>query len=204
MSGVSLTAVAQAPPAAATLAARIQAHYATVRTLRADFTLTQTSTLTPRTGNDRGRVVVKKPGRMHWTFLTGNKSEVVSDGTQIYSYFPQDKLVQVRPFPKDDEASLALLFLAGRGDLVRDFTAALPQAQTPGEWQLVLTPRAKQADFVSLTLAVDPNTLAWRGFVIVDEQGGTRTFRFSNLRENPDVTDREFEFAMPRGVEVRR
>jgi outer membrane lipoprotein-sorting protein len=141
---------------------------------------------------------------MRWTFTTGNKSEVVSNGTEIYSYFPQDKLVHVRPYPKADEAALALLFLAGRGDLVRDFVPALPATQPPGEWQVALTPKAKQADFVSLTLAVDPISLQWRGFVIVDEQGGTRTFRLSNLRENQTIRDEEFTFKIPRGVEVRR
>jgi outer membrane lipoprotein carrier protein len=194
----------QARPSAADLARRIQAHYTGVRDFRANFTLAQSTTLSTRVATDRGRVVVQKPGKMHWTFLTGNKSEVVSDGVQIYSYFPQDKLVQVTGYPEPGAGSMALLFLAGRGDLVRDFDAALPADAPAGEWRLRLTPRTPQADFVSLTLDVDPRTLAWRGFVIVDDQGGTRTFGFSDLVENASVSPHEFEFHVPKGVEIRR
>jgi outer membrane lipoprotein carrier protein len=193
---------AQAPPPAAELAARVQNHYATVRDFTADFTLTQTSGLVKRGATDRGTVVIKKPNRMRWTFETGNHSQVVADGTRIYSYFPQDKYVQQTPLPKGDQASTALLFLAGRGDLTRDFTASLPSDQPPGEWHLRLEPKAP-AEFTSLTLEVDRATYQLRGFTVTDDQGGMQHFRFSNLRENRGVADREFVFTIPKGVEVR-
>ena len=68
---------------------------------------------------------------------------------------------------------------------------------------LELTPRAPQADFQTLTFQIDRRSLTFRGLVIVDEQGGTSAFRFSDLRENVGLSDREFEFSIPRGVEVR-
>jgi outer membrane lipoprotein-sorting protein len=33
-------------------------------------------------------------------------------------------------------------------------------------------------------------------------QGGTSSFVFSNLKENPGIADKEFEFRPPRGVDV--
>jgi outer membrane lipoprotein carrier protein len=194
----------QAPPPAATLASRIQAHYDAVRDLQADFTLTQSTSLSRRVTTDRGHVAIRKPGRMHWTFLTGNKSEVVADGVRIYSYFPQDKLVQIAPYPDEGEASMALLFVAGRGNLTRDFRLSLPADQPAGAWALQLAPRTAQADFVSITLVVDPASMQWRSFTILDDQGGTRTFRFTNLRENAGTPDALFEFRIPKGVEIRR
>jgi outer membrane lipoprotein-sorting protein len=53
-----------------------------------------------------------------------------------------------------------------------------------------------------LTLVVDPVSLAIRGLVTVDAQGGTSRFSFTNLKENVGVADKAFEFKMPRGVEV--
>ena len=51
-------------------------------------------------------------------------------------------------------------------------------------------------------LAVDPGTLALRGLVTIDAQGGKSSFSFTNLKENVGVADKAFEFKIPRGVDV--
>jgi outer membrane lipoprotein-sorting protein len=38
--------------------------------------------------------------------------------------------------------------------------------------------------------------------VTVDDQGGRSTFSFTNLKENVGLTDKAFEFKIPRGVDV--
>ena len=198
-----VSGAARQTPAPADLAARIQAHYAQVRDFTASFTLTQTSGLLPRPTTERGSVKVKKPGRMRWLY-TADKKEFVADGAMLYSFFPRDKYVNISPLPKGDDASTALLFLTGRGDLARDFTSGLEGDQPAGEWRLNLKPKTKQADFTALTLEVDRATLAMRGITVVDDQGGTSKFRFEGLKENVGLNDREFEFKIPPGVEVRR
>jgi len=190
-------------PSAADLAARVQAHYAQVRDFTASFTLTQSSALLPRPTTERGSVKVKKPGRMRWLY-TADKKEFVADGSMLYSFFPRDKYVNVNPLPKGEDASTALLFLTGRGDLARDFTSTLDGDQPAGEWRLNLKPKAKQTDFTSLALEVERTTLALRGITVVDDQGGTSRFRFEGLKENVGLADREFEFKIPPGVEVRK
>ena len=49
---------------------------------------------------------------------------------------------------------------------------------------------------------VDPATLAIRGLVTVDAQGGKSSFSFTNLKENVGLADKEFAFKIPRGVDV--
>jgi outer membrane lipoprotein-sorting protein len=51
-------------------------------------------------------------------------------------------------------------------------------------------------------LLVDPGTLALRGMMTADSQGGTSVFAFSNMKENVGLPDKEFTFQMPRGVDV--
>ena len=51
-------------------------------------------------------------------------------------------------------------------------------------------------------LLLDPGTLALRGLVTNDAQGGTSTFTFGNLKENLGTSDKEFTFKIPRGVDV--
>jgi len=204
LAGGPLVGAGQTPVSPAEgLAARVQAHYAGVRDFTADFVLSTTSPLTPKPLVERGTLRVKKPGRMRWVFRTDDKREFVADGVHIYSFFPKDKYVMRSPMPTDSEASTALLFLSGRGHLVRDFTSTLASGAQAGESRLELRPRTRQTDFERLTLDVANDTLAFRGLVVHDLQGGESTYRFSNLRENVGLTDAEFVFTIPRGVVIR-
>ena len=69
-------------------------------------------------------MAIRKPGRMRWTYTKPEEKTFVSDGVKLYSYIPADKQVYVASVPRDDQASTPALFLAGKGNLVRDFTVA--------------------------------------------------------------------------------
>ena len=104
----------------------------------------------------------------------------MSDGVKIYSYVPQDKQVIVGTVPRDDQASTPTLFLAGKGNLTRDFTASiepLPAGMPAGAVALKLVPKTSQQDYDWLLLAVDPATYQIRGLVTIDAQGGRRASR---------------------------
>jgi outer membrane lipoprotein carrier protein len=201
--GAPLLAFQPSPSAAEALAARVQAHYATVRDFTADFVLSTTSPLTRKPIVERGSLKVKKPGRMRWVFDTEDRRQFIADSVMLFHYFPKDKYVMMSPLPKDDDASTALLFLSGRGNLVRDFTVVAGSTSHPGEASLVLTPKSKQADFERLTLEVDTKTLQFRGLSVHDTQGGTSSHRFTNLRENVGLSDKEFQFVIPKDVVIR-
>jgi len=203
LSTSTLVAFAQAPPQASELARRLQDRYDRVETFTAEFTQTYAGGLLGLTTTESGRLTLKKPGRFRMEYLQPERKTFVADGVMFYGYFPEDQVGSQQPLPKDDEASTALLFIAGRGQLVRDFVPRLADRQPEGEWHLELTPRTPQPEFVTLTLIVDRESLALRGFSWTDDQGGATTTRFTDLRENVPVADREFEFRFPPGVIVR-
>jgi outer membrane lipoprotein carrier protein len=191
-------------PTAAELAKQVQAHYNGVKDFTAGFTHTYKGGVLRQTLTERGSVKVKKPGRMYWTYEAPEKKEFVADGSKIYSYMKADRVVYVTDLPAGDEATTAVLFLSGKGDLTRDFQASLPATHPAGAWELRLTPRKKQAEFTTLTLLVDRKSLALKGLTSTDEQNGVSSFTFTNLRENAGLTDNQFVFKPPRGVEVIR
>ena len=193
----------QAAPTAADLAKRLQARYETIRDFSADFTQTFQGILVRRATTERGRVLVKKPSRVRFTYSSPEKKEFVSDGLRFYSYYPKDRLGSEAALPKGNERSTALLFLAGHGDLSRDFTSSLAANQPATEWHLRLVPKTLQADFDTLTLLVDRSTLMLKGFVTVDDQG-TNTIRFEQLKENTGIKDDAFLFRFPPGTEINR
>jgi outer membrane lipoprotein carrier protein len=186
------------------LTRRLQARYDTVRDFSADFVHVYEGGLLRRKVTERGKVLIKKPGRMRWTYTSPEPKEFVSDGTRLYAYVPQDRQVIVSAVPAANEATSAVLFLAGKGRLARDFAVDYADAtQTaPGTLALKLVPHEQQADYDWLILVVDRQTLAVRSLITADAQGGRSTFTFSNLKENIGLADSRFEFKIPRGVDV--
>ena len=203
LAALATAPTAQTPPTAEQLAKQLQSHYDGVKDFTASFTQTFRGVALPQQTNERGDVKVKKPYRMRWTYTAPEKKELVTDGLQIWDYRPIDKVVLVRPLPKEGEASTALLFLAGRGNLLRDFNVSMPPGQPEAEWHLALVPKAKQADFTSLVVQVDRRTMELRGLVKSDDTGSW-TYRFQNLKENANLADKEFTFTPPRGVDIIR
>jgi outer membrane lipoprotein carrier protein len=194
-----------AEPTAQEFAQALQRKYDAVRDFSTDFVHVYQGGVLRKQLTERGHLLVKKPGKMRWDYTAPEDKQFVSDGLKLYAYVPADKQVMVAPVTQADDAATPALFLAGKGNLTRDFTPALvelPAGLPVGSRALKLVPRSRQLDYEWLILAVDPATLAIRGLVTIDAQGGTSTFAFTNLKENVGMSDQTFTFKMPRGVEV--
>ena len=185
------------------LAARIQTRYDTIRDFEANFTQTYQGGLLRTKTTEEGTVAIKRPGRMRWVYTKPERKEFVSDGQKIYSYMPNDKQVIVSPMPAGEQTTPAL-FLTGRGHLVRDFTVTFSEVPgaPAGSLGLKLVPQKADPEVESLMIAVDPATLQIKQLVALDRQGGQSTFSFTNLKENRGLSDKIFDFQVPRGVDV--
>lgn len=185
------------------LAGRIQTRYDAIRDFEADFVQAYQGGLLRTKTTEQGTVAIKRPGRMRWVYTKPERKEFVSNGERIYSYVPADKQVVVSPMPAAEQTTPAL-FLTGRGHLVRDFQAEY--AQVPGAAAgtigLKLTPKKTDPEFEWLMIAVNPSTLQLQQLVALDRQGGQSSFTFTNLKENRNLSDKIFDFQIPRGVDV--
>jgi outer membrane lipoprotein carrier protein len=183
------------------LAKALQQRYQGIKDFTAEFSQSYKGGVLRTRTVEQGTVSVKKPGLMRWEYLKPEKKEFVSDGRKTYLYIPQDRQVIVGD-ADTDAGSTSSLFLAGKGDITRDFTAAFAPAPIPGTVALKLTPQRRQPDYEYLIIAVDPSTLQIRGLLTHDTQGGDSTLTFTNLKENQGISDKVFAFRIPRGVDV--
>ena len=187
------------------LAAALQRKYDGIKDFSADFVHAYEGGVLRKVITERGKLLIKKPGKMRWEYTVPEPKLFVSDGVKMYSYIPQDKQVIVSSVPTGDDATTPTLFLAGKGSLPRDFNASfvdLPKGMPAGGRALKLVPKTPQREYEWLTLVVDPVTLTIRGLVTIDAQGGTSSFSFTNLKENIAPADKEFAFKVPSGVDV--
>ena len=186
------------------LAARVQQRYNAIKDISGDFVQTYEGGVLRTKTTEQGAVAIKRPGRMRFSYTRPEKKEFVSDGTRLYTYLIADKQVIVSPAPGPDQGDIPAMFLAGQSDLARDYTPTftpLPGA-AQGLLTLNLVPKKPSDQYRSIGIGVDPKTLQIQFISAVDTQGGRSSFIFSNLKENRGLSDKDFEFHMPRGVDV--
>ncbi len=181
-----------------------------------------------RVQRGRGRVSVKfnrdRGDRVplslfRWEYSQPTTQEIVSDGSTIWVYLPENKQV-IRSeidFTTQARSDDPVTFLTGLGNLSRDFliTWARPNRDVTGNYVLELRPRRPSAMIQNLQVVVDQNAVL--GFApkgggtkifpilstaVQDPNGNSTIIEFSNVRVNRGLSDRRFEFVLPADVEV--
>jgi outer membrane lipoprotein carrier protein len=189
-------------PPAADVAGALQRKYDSVKDFTARFTQTYEGGVLRRKASESGTVAVKKPGKMRWDYTSPEKKLFVSDGQTMFLYFPNEKQVMKNAVPSQDQATSAVLFLMGKGNIVRDFNVRWADGGSDTAYRLRLDPKTRQAEYDWLEIAADRETLRIVGLTAADAQGGRSSFIFSNFKENAGLADKMFEFTIPRGTEV--
>ena len=193
----------QVRPPAADVAGALQRKYDSVKDFSADFTQAyEGGVLRRKPSEESGTVQIKKPGKMRWDYTKPEKKVFVSDGQNMFMYFPGEKQVVKSAVPPQDEATSAVLFLIGKGNITRDFNIRWADGGTEATYRLRLDPKTRQAEYDWLEITADRESLRIVGLTAADAQGGKSSFSFSNFKENLGLTDKIFQFTIPRGTEV--
>ena len=188
-----------------TLARALQEHYDKIHDFKASFEQTfRGGVLRGPSSKGEGTVAVKKPGRMRWDYTKPDRQLIVSDGTILHSCVQDTKKWECDepvPVPRDNDAPSAALFLAGRGDIVRDFKVSRVESPVRGgTLALRLDPRKPDPDYEYLVVAFDPATYQIRGLTTRDHQAGESTIVFTDIKVNTNIPDKTFVFTPPRSV----
>lgn len=193
-------AAAQTSPSAQEVAASLQRKYDTIKDFSTDFVHTHEGGVLKRKREERGTLLVKKPGKMRWNYKFPDEKVFVSDGVRLIQYFPEENRALVSGVPDDDQA--AVLFLAGRGSLTRDFTVTFGPGAAAGSWRLRLEPKQPQPEYDWLEITAARETFQLQSLTVAEKQGSRSTFVFTNFKENPGLADKTFAFSIPRGAEI--
>lgn len=203
------TAPAKSAPANAGLSLeqavnKVQGSYAKFESFRADFTQTLKAGAMGKPRVDTGVVELKKGGRMHWEFKTPDARHFISDGKTLWIYTPADKQAISTPLMQES-ATVALNFMAGLGDLSRDFKVSLatePEFQKAGMVALHLMPKEQLGSLKRLTVLASEADGQVKEAVMADQMGGVTRMEFLNVQMNGKIEDARFQFVAPPGVTV--
>jgi outer membrane lipoprotein carrier protein len=177
----------------------LQRHYETTRSFSAKFT-EQIAAVGAPVRTREGTVTFRKPGRMRWNFDSPNKEIIVSNGTTVFSYDPGLNQVVETPLKDALRAPGATEFLLGAGNIRKDFIASAPKSP-PADGLTYVTLRPRQGGN-TIELGIERNSGDIQRLKIVDQLGNVTALAFSDLRDNVEITDSEFDFTPPAGADI--
>ncbi len=182
---------------------KVQEQYESNADFKANFQQESTLKTLGKKQQAEGVVYFKKPGKMRWVFTRPLKQEIISDGKTLWTYRPEEKQVIVSRMSQAFESKTPSTFLAGLGNLKRDFRARFVQPPAPGKnYSLELTPVEAQGGLEKLFLVVDPKTFHILQATVQDAMGNVTQVKFSKIQFNTRLSDDLFTFTPPPGVEV--
>jgi len=184
--------------------AKVQEFYEATTDYQADFHQTYFHRLFNKLQRSSGRVFFKKPGRMRWEYDHPERKLFVSDGDTLWVFEPEAQQA-FRQSLADSQLPTAITFLAGGGDLRRDFRPRLiPSAPQgfPRGYVLELRPRRPSPAFERLLFFVDASSFQVVRTLVLDSAGNRNRMDFSAVHLNTSVPEARFHFTPPRGTRI--
>lgn len=202
-----LLAVVTAVPAPAEdiheIARAVDGHYNHLRSLQSDFTEIYQGDGPERV--ESGTLWLKKPRKMRWEYRSPKEKLFVSDGQVVWFYLPTERQLRKTSLKKLDDLRSPLAFLLGKTKLeseLRDLSKAVDQSPlVSGDMVLRGVPQAMMDQVSEVLLEITPSHQIVR-IVLVDADQATTEFRFAGWKENLELSDRQFTFTPPPGVET--
>ncbi|HYH00438.1 MAG TPA: outer membrane lipoprotein chaperone LolA [Terriglobales bacterium] len=199
--GLSASAAAQAD--VRQIAAKVDRHYNSLITLKADFVEIYRGAGISR--SESGTLWLKKPGRMRWEYREPREKLFLTDGKTAWFYVPGDKQARRTSIKKLDDLRTPLAYMLGRTRLEKEFTglSIAPDIKplVPGNIVLRGIPRNMTDRISDVIMEVAPDG-SFHRLLAQEIDGSTTEFRFSSQNVNIPIPDSRFKFTPPRGVET--
>lgn len=142
-----------------------------------------------------GEMIIQRPNRFRWDYEAPFEQQIVADGEQLWVYDVDLEQVTVRPLDGVLGLGPALLLSGNYADLQQSF-----ELRELNEGWLALTPRDPEWDFQSLRLKMAGGAPAV--LQIDDGLGQVTELRLEDLRLNPELPPKTFQFQPPAEVDV--
>jgi len=177
---------------------KVDDHYNRLSSLRARYTERYLGMGLDRT--ESGTLLLKKPGRMRWSYDQPAGKLFVLDGKFAWFYTPGDDQVQRVPAKQLDDLRSPLRFLLGHTQLKKEL-GSLTVTQDSHGIHIAGVPVGMEQRIKTLTLDVTPAG-SIQHMRLEELDGAITEFTFTQVEENVPVRDSDFVFIPPKGSSI--
>lgn len=181
--------------------AAIQKKYDATQSFKARFVQKSYLKVMDQTQEARGEVFIKKPGKMKWTYNAPDPQVLISNNKLLWLYLPEESQVTRMKVDSIYSSNTPALFLSGEGKLTESFNVGEIQRED-GNLVVELIPKTEEQGLDRLLLVANQNNFQIVGSSVYDKLGNRTQMMFTDIENNPGISDSQFQFEVPPGVEL--
>ena len=179
----------------------IQSQYEKILTFEADFTQRSYVKMMNQTQDVKGRVQIKKPGKMRWVYGAPDTQILISNEKILLLYVPDEEQATKVPVESIYSSNTPALFLAGKGKLTHAFDVE-SVSQEDKNIIVSLVPKTAEQGLARLVLQADKKNYQITGSTVYDKLGNKTEIRFNRIQVNHEISEEQFQLKTPPGVEI--
>ena len=180
------------------LAQRVDKYYNGLHSLRVSFTESFHGMGVDRV--ESGSLLLRKPGRMHWSYTKPAGKIFLLDAKYAWFYSPGDAQVERVAASQLDDLRSPLRFLLGHTQLQKELEGLTVEKNADG-FELSGVPKGMQNRVQKIALGVNSEGVI-HSMRILEADGAQTLFTFQDSQPNAPAPDAEFVFHTPPGVAV--
>lgn len=144
--------------------------------------------------------MLRKPGRMRWTYSQPPGKLIVSDNKFLWVYTPADNRVQQLKLQESDDMRAPLAFLLGRLNFDKEFRNlhARPEG---ADTRIVGEPKTDNLPYSEVQFLVTRD-FRIRQVKVTGFDNAVLDFTFDQERLEPPLDGKLFQFEVPKGAEL--
>jgi len=180
------------------LAQRVDKYYNGLHSLRVAFTESFRGMGIDR--EESGVLLLRKPGKMHWSYAKPPGKVFLLDGKYAWFYSPGDAQVERLAATQLDDLRSPLRFLLGHTQLQKELEG-LALSTTADGLQLSGVPKGMKDQVEKIVLGVDAAGVI-HSMSITEVDGARTAFTFKDSQPDAPAPDADFVFHAPPGIPV--
>ncbi len=180
------------------VAQRVDKYYNGLHSLRTEFSESFRGMGIDR--QESGTLLLRKPGKMHWSYSNPAGKIFLLDGKYAWFYSPGDAQIQRVSAAQMDDLRSPLRFLLGHTQLQKELEG-LTLSKTGDGLQLSGVPKGMQNRVAKIVLGVSADGVI-HSMSILETDGAETAFTFKDSQPDAPAPDADFVFHPPPGVPV--
>jgi outer membrane lipoprotein carrier protein len=184
---------------------KLQKYYDDTTDYQAKFSQVYLYKAYGRKQKSSGQVYFKKPGKMRWEYSKPSKKYMISDGSDLWTYEPEEKQAYKLTL-EESQLPVVITFLFGKGKLLDEFKAALlsgdVRALDPSDFVVELTPKKTSTDYKKVVMVVSSVDFSLKEVYVYDPVDNENHLSFEKPATNKGVEDSLFKVELPADVKI--
>ncbi len=149
-----------------------------------------------------GKISIKRPGKMRWIYEAPERQSIITDGTRLWIYHPDDNQVMLGVAPSYFGGGKGASFLTDIREMRATFDITLETPDVPDRYKLKLVPKQKSVDVTHVSVWIAKKTWEVREVATYNTYGDETRMEFSHIEFIDDLPDPLFMFTIPDGTNV--